>query len=178
MYTVSYDFVPHLRHLPQPNTLREVRKFVRKMLKMSSSCSTPSNRNSRSATWLIFGSQAHLKKLRNLSPSPSSRTLTVSRFTERVGITEAGFRCLMTSVRTSSEQRHSSMKMLACCEILKEKKSSLSLQASVLDIFKSSSGSRASPSMLLDTEDDDPHEPPQLKRDYLLYELSLLTNFL
>jgi hypothetical protein len=67
--------------------------------------------------------------------------------------------------------------MLACYEILK-KISSLSRQASVLDIFKSPSGTRASPVVLMDTEDDDPHDPLQLKRDHLIHELSFLTYFL
>jgi hypothetical protein len=111
-------------------------------------------------------------------PEPEDRTMTVSRFNEGVGITEAGFRCLRTSVRTSSEQQHEIRRMLASYEILKEKISSLSRQASVLDIFKSPSGTRSSPAVLLDTEDDDPHDPLQLKRDYLLHELSFLTYFL
>lgn len=78
----------------------------------------------------------------------------------------------------SNEQQHKIIRMLACYEILQEKKSSLSRQASVLDTFRSPSGTRASPTVLLDTEDDDPHDPLQLKRDYLLHELSFLTYFL
>jgi hypothetical protein len=40
-------------------------------------------------------------------------------------------------------------------EILKDKKTSLSGQSSALNFVKSSSGTRASPSALLDTGDDD-----------------------
>lgn len=109
-------------------------------------------------------------------PEPEDRTMTVSRFIEGVGITEAGFRSLRTSIRTSSEQQHEIIRKLACYKILKEKKSSLSRQASVLDIFKSPSGTRASTAVLLDTEDDDPHDPLQL--NYLLHELSFLSYFL
>jgi hypothetical protein len=109
--------------------------------------------------------QSALEEAEEPEPEPE-RTMTVSRFTEGVEITEAGFRCLRTSVRTRSKQQQASMKMFVCYEILKEKKSSLSWQASVLDIFKSSSGTRTSPAVLLDTEDADPHDPFQLKRDY------------
>jgi hypothetical protein len=48
------------------------------------------------------------------------------------------------------------MRGLACYEILNRKKRSSSHQTSVLDSFKSSSGTHASPVVLLDTEDDDP----------------------
>jgi hypothetical protein len=48
------------------------------------------------------------------------------------------------------------MGTLACCEvILKESRGSLSLHTSVLDFLKSSSGTPASPSVLLQTGDDD-----------------------
>jgi len=40
-----------------------------------------------------------------------------------------------------------------------------------LGIFRSPPGTRDSPSVVLDTEDGDPHDPLQLKRDYLLHEL-------
>jgi hypothetical protein len=51
------------------------------------------------------------------------------------------------------------MRTLACYEeILQEKKSSLSRQNSVLDFFKSSSGPRALPSVLLDIGDDNPDD--------------------
>jgi hypothetical protein len=53
------------------------------------------------------------------------------------------------------------MRLLACCEeILKEKKMSFSHQISVLNFFKSHSGTRASPPVLLDTGDYDPDNPP------------------
>jgi hypothetical protein len=123
--------------------------------------------------------QSALEEAKEPEPQPENedRTMTVSRFNEGVGITEAGFRCLRTSVRTSSEQQREIIRMLAYYEILK-KISSLSRQASVLDIFKSPSGTRSSPAVLLDTEDDDPHDPLQLKRDYLLHEPSFLAYFL
>jgi hypothetical protein len=46
-------------------------------------------------------------------PEPQDRAMTVSRFTDGVGITEAGFRCMRTLVRTSSEQQHEIIRMLA-----------------------------------------------------------------
>jgi hypothetical protein len=56
------------------------------------------------------------------------------------------------------------MRMLACYEkILKEKKRPLSRRISVLDFFKSSSVSPASPPVLLDTGDD-PDDPSTVKK--------------
>jgi len=49
--------------------------------------------------------------------------------------------------------------MITCYdEILKEKKRSLSCQTSVLDFFKSSSGTCVSPPVLLDNKDERVHD--------------------
>jgi hypothetical protein len=57
------------------------------------------------------------------------------------------------------------MRMLACYEkILKVKKRPLSRQTSVLDFFKSSSWTLASPPVLLDTGDD-PDDPPTVRKE-------------
>jgi hypothetical protein len=42
---------------------------------------------------------------------------------------------------------------------------SLSRQTSVLDFFKSSSGTHESPLVLLDIGDDDPDDPPTVKEE-------------
>lgn len=63
--------------------------------------------------------------------------------------------------------RQGVMRMHACCqEILKEKERSLSCQTSAIDFFKSSSGTRVSPPVLLNTGDDDPDAQPRV-----LYEV-------
>jgi hypothetical protein len=69
-------------------------------------------------------------------------------------------------------------RMLACCkEILKERKRSLSRQCSVLTFFKSS-GTRASPLVLLDIGDDDLHDQPAVKEEVLqLYNAIFLSDF-
>jgi hypothetical protein len=71
-------------------------------------------------------------------------------------------------------------RMLACCKgILKEKKRSLSLQCSVLAFFKSSSGTRASPPVLLDIAHDDLHDQPAVKEEVPhLYNGIFLSYFL
>ena len=57
--------------------------------------------------------------------------------------------------------RQGIMRLLAWCkEILQEKKKSSRRQTSVLDSFKSSSGTLASLPVLLDIGDDDPVNPP------------------
>jgi hypothetical protein len=50
-------------------------------------------------------------------------------------------------------------------EILKKER--FSRQNSMLDFFKSSSGTSASPSMLLDTGDDDPDDTPTVQEEEL-----------
>ena len=56
--------------------------------------------------------------------------------------------------------------MLTCHEeILKEKKRSLSCHSSMLGFFKPSSGTHASPPVLLDIEDDDPDDKPTVQKE-------------
>jgi len=56
--------------------------------------------------------------------------------------------------------------MLACCEEdLKEKKISLSRQTSLIDLFKTSSGTRTSPSLFLDTAGDNVDETPMVEKE-------------
>jgi hypothetical protein len=65
----------------------------------------------------------------------------------------------------AAKTRQGFIKMLAFYEnILKEKKRSLSHQTSMLDFFKSSSGTYASPSMLLDIGGDDPDDSSQVQK--------------
>jgi hypothetical protein len=60
------------------------------------------------------------------------------------------------------------LRMTACYEeIRKEKKKYLSRQNSVLDIFKSSSGPRASPPGLFYIGDDDPDDAPTVQQKVL-----------
>jgi hypothetical protein len=72
-------------------------------------------------------------------------------------------------IGTSSEQQQLDrelMRMNACCEeILKEKKRSLSRQTSVLDFLKSSSGTRASPPVLLDIGSYDRDDAPTVQEE-------------
>jgi hypothetical protein len=97
---------------------------------------------------------------------PEERTMTVSKFTEGLGLNDTGFRVFEdtdSKEQPAARTRQGIMRLLTCCEILKEKKSSLSRQTSVLDFFTSSSGTRASPPVLLDIGDDDPDDPPTLQ---------------
>jgi hypothetical protein len=83
------------------------------------------------------------------------------------GLIEAGIKVFEEI--NSNEQRATTWqgitRMLACYEeILKEKKMSLSRQSSVLDFFRSYSGSRASPPVLLDIEYADPDDLSTLRQ--------------
>jgi hypothetical protein len=76
------------------------------------------------------------------------------KFTKGPGLIEPGNKVFEDSglnQQRAEKTRHGFMKMRACYKsILKEKKRSLSRQTSMLDFFKSSSGTYASPSMFLD----------------------------
>jgi len=67
------------------------------------------------------------------------------------------------------------MRMPAYQEIFK--KWPLSRKTSVLDIFKSSSGTRTSPLLLLDIQDDDPDDPPTVPEKRVLLKFSLFFFF-
>jgi len=73
-----------------------------------------------------------------------------------LNLSELAARCLGTLIQISSKQNWTSNYGDSCCEvILKESRGSLSRHTSVLDFLKSSSGTPASPSVLLETGDDD-----------------------
>jgi hypothetical protein len=91
------------------------------------------------------------------------------KVTQGHGLTEAGIKAFgdtdWTKWQTTTTQ--GILRMLPCYEeILTEKTRSWSCQNSVLD-FNSSSGSSASPSVLLDITDDDPHDPPTVQKEVL-----------
>jgi len=60
------------------------------------------------------------------------------------------------------------VRFLSCCEnILKEKKRSLAIHFSLLDSFKLSLGTRASPCVLLDVGDDNSDDRPTIEWEVL-----------
>jgi hypothetical protein len=70
----------------------------------------------------------------------------------------------------SNEQRAATTtqritKMLACLLFLKNKKSTWFRQASALDTFMSSSGTRTSPPVLPDIENYDSDDPPTVQQE-------------
>jgi hypothetical protein len=80
------------------------------------------------------------------------RTVTVCYSTVGVRLTEDGikvFEDLDSNERRAAATAREIMRMLAYQEILKEKMWPLARQTSVLDMFKSSSGSCTSPPVLL-----------------------------
>ena len=70
------------------------------------------------------------------------------------------------------------MRMHACYEeILEEKRRPSSLQTAVLNFLQSISGTFASPPVLLDIADDDPHDLPTVKGKCFLLLYSFVCNF-
>jgi hypothetical protein len=99
---------------------------------------------------------------------PKERTVTVSKLTAGLGLTEAGIRVFEESDwngQRAAATGQRIMWMLACSEeILKEKKGSLPRQSSVLNFFKSSSRTRAL-SPVLDIGNDDPDNSPTVGQE-------------
>lgn len=81
--------------------------------------------------------------------------MRVSKFTEGYELAEAGIRVLEDTEWNEQQvaaTRQGIMKILAYCEeILKERTDSVSCPMSMLDSLKSSSGTLASPTLLIET---------------------------
>ena len=100
----------------------------------------------------------------------------VLKLTEGHGVIEEGIQALQDNDwnKQQATTRQGSVGTLACYkEILKEKKRSWSCQSSVLQFFKSSSGSSGSPCVLLDIIDNDPSDPPTVNKEFLPSEISI-----
>ena len=145
---------------PRPNILNWALKFVCTIQKMSSTCCTPV---SAPHAWRSCWNSAAKCHLNKAEPESKQRTVTVSKFSGGPGVIEASIKVFGDI--DWNEQRAATIgqgikRMLAWYEeILKDKKTSLSGQSSALNFVKSSSGTRASPSALLDTGDDDLDDP-------------------
>jgi hypothetical protein len=99
----------------------------------------------------------------------NERAVTGLKFTEGLGQIEPGNKVSEDSglnQQRATKIRQGIMGMLACYEnILKEKKKSLSRQTSMLDFYKSPSGTCASPSVLLVIGGDGPDDLSQVKKN-------------
>ena len=141
---------------------------------MSLSCLTPMIRRSCLTVFLKLRSKAPLKKLEEPKPDPKEGTMTVLKLTEGHGVIEEGIQALQDNDwnKQQATTRQGSVRTLVCYkEILKEKKRSWSCQSSVLNLFKSSSGSSASPHVLLDIIDNNPDDPPTVHKEFLPPEI-------
>ena len=103
--------------------------------------------------------------------------MTVSKLTERLGL-RVGVDTDWNKQRAATT-RQAITRIPACCKVfLKKKQKSLSRQCSVLAFFKSSSGVRASPPVLVDIDDVDLHHQPAVKEELNhLYKAICLSDF-
>ena len=103
--------------------------------------------------------------------------MTVSKLTERLGL-RVGVDTDWNKQRAATT-RQAITRIPACCKVfLKKKQKSLSRQCSVLAFFKSSSGVRASPPVLVDIDDVDLHHQPADKEELNhLYKAICLSDF-
>ena len=138
-------------------------KWANLMLEVSVTCWTPMFRSTCSTILLKFGCKACLKKVWNTSLRRGPchfhiwlRDLDWLRLA-------SSFLSTLTGMCSSSNRTGNCGTLASFGEILKETRS-LSHQTSVLDFFKSSSGTRASPPELLDIGDGDPDDPPTVQR--------------
>lgn len=100
---------------------------------------------------------------------PKERAMTVLCCLRGLDTLMLALRCLSKPIQISTVQQQLDKNfctcLLACCdEILNGNKRSLSCETSVLVFFKSSSGTLASPPVLLHTRDNDPDDLPMLQR--------------
>jgi hypothetical protein len=75
------------------------------------------------------------------------------------------FEDIYSKEQPSATIRQGIMRLLAWYEEILQEKNSLRRQTSVLDSFKSSSGTLASSPVLLDIGDDDPFNPPTVPEE-------------
>ena len=129
-------------------------------------------RISHSNILLKFRSKALMKKLWNLSLSlRQERTVALLNVTEVPGL-KVGIK--VSEYSDSHKQRAATnrqgwMSMLACYdEILKEKKRFLSRHRTMLGFLKSSSGTLASPAVLLNIGGDDTDDPSAVQEEVSL----------
>ena len=91
--------------------------------------------------------------------------MRVSKLTEGLGLTDADIKVFEDSDwngQRAGTPGQGIMRMFVCYEVILTEMRSLSPQISVLDFFKSSSGTPASPSVLLDIGDDS-DDPPTVQ---------------
>jgi hypothetical protein len=87
--------------------------------------------------------------------------VTVLKLTEGLGLNEADIKVFEDSDwngQRAATPGQGIMRMFVCYEVILTEMRSLSPQISVLDFFKSSSGTPASPPVMLDIPDDDPDD--------------------
>jgi hypothetical protein len=111
--------------------------------------------------------QSTLVQAEEPEPEPKERTMTVLNLTAGLGLTAdvtEMSECTDFIEQQAAVNRQGIMRVLACYkEILNYKKRSLCTQSSELDFFKSSSGTHASPPVLLDTGGDHPDDLPAVQ---------------
>ena len=100
--------------------------------------------------------------------------MMILKLNEGHGVIEGDIKALQDNDwnKQQATTRQGSRRTLACYkEILKEKKRSWSCQSSVLNFFKSSLRSSASPCVLLDIIDNDPDDPLTVHKEVLPPEI-------
>lgn len=142
---------------PTTNYTKPSAQILRTALRMSSSCSAPMIRSW--TTWPSCGNWAAKCPWRSwgtwaLTLGEDHDGLNLSR---ELGLTERSIK-VFEGIHRSEEQVATGqeiMRTLACSEeVLEEDRMSLSRQTSVLGFFKSASGTRTLPPVLLDTTDN------------------------
>jgi hypothetical protein len=114
-----------------------------------------------------FRSKVLLKKLVESEPKPKERTMTLLNVTEALGH-KAGIKVseYIDYNKQQATTKQGFMRMLACCEeIMKEKERFLSRLGTMLGFLKLSSGTLASPAVMLNNGDDDTNDPSTVQEE-------------
>ena len=132
------------------------------MLKTFTSCWPHISRNSRLTILLKFGSKAPLKKRRNLSLGLRRGPWRLWSWMRALDSMKMASRCLKTLTGKSREYQQLHKELWGGSE---GEEKVFASAASVFDFFKSSSGTRVSPPVLLDIGDDDPDDRPTVQEE-------------
>jgi hypothetical protein len=107
-----------------------------------------------------------LEEAEDSVPEPKERTMMASKLTDGLELVKAGIR-ISEDIDSKELQKTTTQgltRTLACYEEILKKRS-VFRQTSLLYLFKSSSGTRASLPVLLDIGNDDPDGPPPVHEE-------------
>jgi len=151
------------------STLIHARKFISKVLKISSSCWTPKIRSWTLDHLVEILKESAFEKCEGSEPEPGERAVTVLKSTQLLCLADSGIK-VFEIIYWNQQRAATTGEELWGCVLTMRKfwKGRRCLLISELDFFNSHSGTGAAPPLLLYTKPDDPANPHTVKRKCLL----------